>query len=39
METRPKIIMSTLDAERLESLLESLPDGTFPGRAALEAEL
>ncbi|MBJ6982518.1 MULTISPECIES: nucleoside diphosphate kinase regulator [unclassified Luteimonas] len=39
METRPKIIMSSLDAERLESLLESLPDGTFPGRAALEAEL
>jgi regulator of nucleoside diphosphate kinase len=39
VETRPKIIMSTLDAERLESLLESLPDGAFPGRAALEAEL
>ena len=39
METRPKIIMSTLDAERLESLLESLPDGAFPGRDALEAEL
>ena len=39
METRPKIIMSSLDAERLESLLESLPDGAFPGRAALEAEL
>nr|WP_255527519.1 MULTISPECIES: nucleoside diphosphate kinase regulator [unclassified Luteimonas] len=39
VETRPKIIMSSLDAERLESLLESLPDGTFPGRAALEAEL
>jgi regulator of nucleoside diphosphate kinase len=39
VETRPKIIMSSLDAERLESLLESLPDGAFPGRAALEAEL
>jgi regulator of nucleoside diphosphate kinase len=39
VETRPKIIMSSLDAERLESLLESLPDGSFPGRAALEAEL
>lgn len=39
MDTRPKIIISTLDAERLEALLESLPDGAFPGRAALEAEL
>lgn len=39
MNTRPKITISTLDAERLESLLESLPDGSFPGRDALEAEL
>ena len=39
MNTRPNITISTLDAERLESLLESLPDGTFPGREALEAEL
>jgi len=39
VDTRPKIIISTLDAERLEALLESLPDGAFPGRAALEAEL
>ena len=39
MNTRPKITISTLDAERLESLLESLPDGSFPGREALEAEL
>ncbi len=39
MNTRPKIIISTLDAERLEALLESLPDGSFPGREALEAEL
>lgn len=39
MNTRPKITISTLDAERLESLLESLPEGSFPGRAALEAEL
>lgn len=39
MDTRPKIVISSLDAERLESLLESLPEGAFPGRAALEAEL
>lgn len=39
MNTRPNIIISTLDAERLESLLESLPDGGIPGRQALEAEL
>jgi len=39
VDTRPKIVISSLDAERLESLLESLPEGAFPGRAALEAEL
>lgn len=39
MNTRPKITISSLDSERLESLLESLPDGAFPGRDALEAEL
>ena len=39
MNTRPKIVISSLDAERLERLLESLPEGAFPGREALEAEL
>lgn len=39
MSTRPNIIISTLDADRLEVLLESLPAGAFPGKAALEAEL
>lgn len=39
MNTRPKIIVSDLDADRLERLLESLPDNAFPGKAALEAEL
>ena len=34
METRPKIIMSSLDAERLESLLESLPEAASPARGA-----
>jgi regulator of nucleoside diphosphate kinase len=36
---RPKIILSATDAERLERLLESLPDSAFPGKAELEAEL
>jgi len=36
---KPKIVISSLDAERLVSLLESLPDGAFPGRDDLEAEL
>lgn len=39
MNTKPKIIISTLDAERLEKLLESLPHNAFPGKDALEAEL
>lgn len=39
MNTRPKIVISSLDAERLESLLERLPANAFPGRIALEQEL
>jgi regulator of nucleoside diphosphate kinase len=39
MNSRPNIVISSLDAERLEALLASLPKGTFPGRADLEAEL
>lgn len=39
MIMKPKIVISTLDAERLELLLESLPDHVFPGKDALEAEL
>ena len=39
MTTRPKIVISSLDAERLDRLLESLPANAFPGRADLEAEL
>lgn len=39
MSARPKIIISSLDAERLESLLENLPKGAFPGKVQLEAEL
>src|SRR5690606_36965209 len=39
MSTRPNIVISSLDADRLEALLESLPNGAFPGKAELEAEL
>jgi regulator of nucleoside diphosphate kinase len=39
MSERPKIILSTLDAERLERLLASLDDAEFPGKSDLEAEL
>jgi regulator of nucleoside diphosphate kinase len=36
---KPKIVISSRDLERLETLLESLPHQEFPGRDALEAEL
>lgn len=39
MNKRPEIIISTLDADRLEALLAATPKGAFPGRAELEAEL
>ena len=39
MSSRPNIIISTLDADRLEALLEGLPAGAFPGKSELEAEL
>jgi regulator of nucleoside diphosphate kinase len=39
MSTKPKIMLSSLDAERLEVLLDSLPENTFPGEEDLEAEL
>ncbi len=39
MTRQPKIIISSLDAERLDKLLDSLPAGAFPGKAELEAEL
>lgn len=39
MNARPKIVISTLDADRLESLMESFSESTFPGKAELEAEL
>jgi regulator of nucleoside diphosphate kinase len=39
MNTKPQLIISSLDAERLEALLHSLPNTAFPGRAGLETEL
>ena len=39
MNTRPEIIISTTDAQRLEALLASLPNDHFFGRDELEAEL
>jgi len=39
VNSKPNIIVSEQDYERLEKLLDSLPADAFPGRAALEAEL
>jgi regulator of nucleoside diphosphate kinase len=39
MNTRPKVIISSLDADRLDKLLDSLPEGAFPGKSDLQAEL
>jgi regulator of nucleoside diphosphate kinase len=39
MPTKPKLVISSLDAERLEKLMDSLPSSGFPGKRELEAEL
>lgn len=39
MKARPEIVISTVDADRLERLLDSMPGSAFMGRAELEAEL
>lgn len=39
VNTRPKVIISKTDADRLNELLASLPDNAFPGMAELEGEL
>ncbi len=39
MSAKPKLIISSRDAERLEDLLASLPQDAFPGRRELEQEL
>ena len=39
MTSRPHIILTSQDLERLETLLESLPPNSVPGTAELQAEL
>lgn len=39
MNTKPKIIISSLDAERLDNILDSLPHNSFSGQQFLENEL
>ncbi len=39
MSKKPPITVSSLDLERLETLIESTPDTAFPGKAALLDEL
>ena len=36
---KPKIVISSRDAQKLDRLLASLADQEFPGRDDLEAEL
>ena len=38
MERKPAITVSTLDLQRIETLMEKMPSD-FPGRAVLQAEL
>ena len=38
-DNKPKIILSSLDLERLEMLLDAMADNAFPGEEALRAEL
>lgn len=39
MNARPEITISSLDADRLYKLIESLPEGSFAGINDLESEL
>ncbi len=39
MEKRPGIILTSLDLDRLETILDALPEETFPGKKELLAEL
>jgi len=39
MPAKPPITVSSLDLERIETLIESTPDPVFPGKAALLEEL
>ena len=39
MDIRPRIILTSQDLDRLDTLLEALPATAFPGRTELRAEL
>lgn len=39
MNTRPGIILTSQDLNRLETLLDALPTDAFPGKVELRAEL
>ena len=39
MDKRPKIAITQQDLDRLEALIDKLPETTFPGKAELLAEL
>ncbi|PTN33202.1 nucleoside diphosphate kinase regulator [Desulfonatronum sp. SC1] len=39
MRNKPNIIVTSVDAKRLETLLDSLSPNSFPGMSELEAEL
>jgi regulator of nucleoside diphosphate kinase len=39
MKSKPHIVLTSQDLDRLEALLESLPANAFPGRNELEDEL
>ena len=39
MPRKPQIILSSLDVDRIESLLAAIPASVFPGKAELQAEL
>ena len=39
MTSKPNIVVSSLDLQRLQALLDSLPTTAFPGKADLQAEL
>lgn len=39
MQSRPEIVISTVDADRIDNLMSSLPNGGLTGIAELESEL
>ena len=39
MNSKPQIVLTSQDLERLENLLESLPSNAFPGKEELRNEL